>query len=290
MEPASRPEEQPAEMVGVRSVEHLVGQRDLALRYYREAFELLEKAKEAVEEVRDVWIPISISDRSFYDVDDAVEIARKRIDGSLWSQLLREYGYDRYMDADSVREFERQAADDPQEVTINSVHTTLAELRDRSPQLFRRGIVNVFRRLDNRYVSNKSYALNRRIILGGVVKGPGLIPGLDYHARRRLMDLDRIMHMVDGRKQPTDERQQLDRLLTARLKQGKTTAQTNYYKIRMFQNGNMHITLLRDDLIDRINQILAEEYGAVLADDSRAGEGIHAKATIRKPSVGGGQQ
>jgi len=42
----------------------------------------------------------------------------------------------------------------------------------------------------------------------------------------------------------------------------------NRIKIRAFENGNLHLWFLDQDLLDGVNRVIAEHYGAALGRDA----------------------
>jgi predicted RNA methylase len=45
-------------------------------------------------------------------------------------------------------------------------------------------------------------------------------------------------------------------------------ASSDYFRVKAFKNGNLHVWFLRDDLVEKVNQLLADYYGAALGDAS----------------------
>jgi len=70
----------------------------------------------------------------------------------------------------------------------------------------------------------------------------------------RDMSVDKLSNVVDRFKRAGE----------AEVSEGPLT-------LRWFRNGNLHIWINDETLIDRINEIIAEHYGATLANGRRAG-------------------
>jgi type I restriction-modification system DNA methylase subunit len=53
---------------------------------------------------------------------------------------------------------------------------------------------------------------------------------------------------------------------------GQGEHHSEYFLIRCYKNGNLHIWLRRDDLVDRVNQLLGEYYGAPIPEERQPDE------------------
>jgi hypothetical protein len=275
----------PSQLVGKDSIEDIVADRDRALEHLEKGLREIEEYEKLSKARSGSSVSIEVGDESigYGKIDAMLDLARKDIDSRLWRKLLGMSGYKSLMDAKAIAEFEEQMREAPHELTAENVYATLEGLRSMSPQLFTRGVVNVFRQLQSSYRSNKSFRVNERIIyyLGGPY---------DYYCNARdneLNDVDRVFHLLDGRDPPTEYGHRLAYVVRESARARKGHVETNYYKLKIFRNGNLHIYFKRRDLLDKVNKLIAQECGEVLADDSSAKEGVHAKATIRKPGAGG---
>lgn len=50
----------------------------------------------------------------------------------------------------------------------------------------------------------------------------------------------------------------------------QTEVETDYFKVRIFKNGNAHLWFTRKDLVAKVNKLIGEYYGEVLADGRTA--------------------
>lgn len=81
-------------------------------------------------------------------------------------------------------------------------------------------------------------------------------------------DMDRLMHVLDGKK-PPEAGDASDQIGCAHAKK-EATCTTGYFECRMFRgNGNLHIKFRRPELVDKVNRILAKHYGETLPDDRK---------------------
>lgn len=64
---------------------------------------------------------------------------------------------------------------------------------------------------------------------------------------------------MDSRPEP-DHRDGMYHQLTQAIAESRQEFETDYIKMRWFQNGNGHMTFKRRGLVDRINQIIAKRF------------------------------
>ena len=90
------------------------------------------------------------------------------------------------------------------------------------------------------------------------------IGGLSHTLQPHLTALDNIMHLLDGKGQVKGYSGPLVDAITSANHNKQQSASTDYFHAKWFLNGNMHLEFLRQDLLDKFNEIcgtnrLAEE-------------------------------
>jgi hypothetical protein len=277
----------PSQLVGKDSVEDFVADRDRVLEHLKKGIREMRTAMKLAYDRGHEFMSVEVGDCDLRFASDEKVIAsvRKELDSAIWQRLLEKSGYKSMLDAKAIDDLDRQMREEPHELTVENVYATLDGLRAMSPDLFSRGVVNVFRQLRREYYSNKSFRVNERIIFH-----LGSPSGYVYtRAANELDDVDRVFHLLDGRQPPEEYKHRLSQVVRQAWDDGKGQVETNYYKLKLYQNGNLHIYFKRRDLLDKVNQLIAKECGPVLADDSNAKEGVHAEATIRPGQPRGGE-
>lgn len=112
------------------------------------------------------------------------------------------------------------------------------------------------------YKTNQQHAfkLEKKLIKGYAFRtwsygGTTSIGGMNQDTQKHLCALDNIMHLLDGKGQvkgwcgPA-----VDAINTANQNR-IMSAETDYFKIKWFNNGNMHLEFKRLDLLDKFNEI-----------------------------------
>lgn len=190
-----------------------------------------------------------------HNPDRAKQNLRRALDVAVWRGLMELTGFNRLMDATAREAFERQLqGDNVPEISDSNVRATFAQLFEDSDTIFKRGIATAFSRLDRRFKSHDGFKIGARVIITGVCG----FWNLTNRARDVLVDIERAFAVLDGQAPDAE-------FLPWRLDPSQTY-ETRYFRVRTFQNGNAHLWMVRDDLVDKVNRLLASYYGEVLPD------------------------
>jgi len=191
------------------------------------------------------------------------------IDARLWRQAFNLTGFMQLMDRQALAEFNTQNTKEPAAFTIENVRATFLSLFQDADEMFARGLVNTFRRLNRYYKTNdQAFKLERKAILTHIFQvrcTRGLEVNYGAHATGTLNDLDRVFHVLDGQKHAE---RRLETALNASFERsGPWVYEDSYFQIKGFRNGNAHILFKRDDLLEKANRVIHNYYdGRALAE------------------------
>lgn len=235
--------------------------RDKALRLIDEARRCTDLAKSLLDQHGSYLMPNSAHLR-----DDAKRI-RAELDASLWRRAFDLTGFKQIMDAEAVAAFDKGLHPSPPEFTDGNIRATFMDLHARSGEMFRRGIVNVFRYLSDDYKTNakEPFRIGRKVVMIYMVC-PSFKRGLQLRygsgcGGDRLGDIDRIIKTLDGKQFKPRE---LEYAMNAAFDKSEVF-EDDYYRAKAFKNGNLHLEFKRADLLDGLNEQIAEHYGNALA-------------------------
>lgn len=222
-----------------------------------------------------ITLPPGVMDRSQDDKykalfgnfqrEKSLEMFRRHTDARIWAYLLEVTNMRRLMDAKAYEDFARDLATSVPEVSEDNVHATFEALLGDAHLIFARGLARTFSNLDRRFKSHDGFKIGSRIILPNVISEWG---GWNYNHRRanEIADVERTFAVLDGKTpEPGLLRKAIDE---SRAGWGRRqgVAETPYFRVRTFMNGNAHLWFTRDDLVEKANLVLADYYGAVLPD------------------------
>lgn len=236
----------------------LLQARQDALRLLNDARQLTTMAKDLLDRHGRYLMPHNGQLR------DSAERVQAELDASMWRRAFDLTGFKQLMDAQAVAEFERSLTPRPPEFTEANIRSTFIELHGSAKEMFRRGVVNVFRYLSDDYKTNANepFRIGRKVVMTYMANkafGGGL--ELNYGgARDKLNDIDRVVRTLGGM---TFTSGALPIAVNQALKLNQVY-QCELYRAKGFQNGNLHFEFMRPDLLDMVNEQIAEHYGNAL--------------------------
>jgi hypothetical protein len=202
---------------------------------------------------------------------DAQQI-RRELDASMWRRALDLTGFKQLMDAEAAAAFEKGLSPNPPEFTEGTIRATFLDLRMKAEPMFRRGVFNVFRYLSDDYRTNQKepFRIGRKVIMSSMIsEGYSTRGGLRVshgYASDKLNDLDRVFTTLDSK--PFQARSLESAMAVAFEKM--EVFENEYYRAKAFRNGNLHMEFKRQDLLDKVNEQIAEFYADGALPDARA--------------------
>jgi hypothetical protein len=204
--------------------------------------------------------------------DDQAKV-RRELDDSMWRRAFDMTGFKQLMDAEAVADFEKSLSPTPPEFTEATIRATFIDLRMNAVSMFRRGVFNVFRNLSDDYRTNarEPFRIGRKVVMSSMVgssykKGGHLRINYGTYASDKLNDLDRVFQTLDGKVfQPHTLRSAMDLAF-----EQNEIFESSYYRAKAFKNGNLHLEFKRLDLLDKVNEEIAEFYADGALPDARA--------------------
>ncbi|WP_225776463.1 DUF4942 domain-containing protein [Pseudomonas sp. Marseille-Q5115] len=245
------------------TLQDLLRAREEALRLIADARRLTEMASSVLEPFGRYLLP-----RGAQLPEDEPDV-RHELDSGLWRRAFDLTGFKQLMDAQAVSEFEKGLSPKPPAFTEENIRATFIDLRLKASDMFRRGIFNVFRYLSDDYRTNASepFRIGRKVVMSGMVSSSfkrGLCIWYD-RAADQLNDIDRVFLTLD--KQPFQPRA-LESSMNAAF-EGLEVFENAYYRARAFKNGNLHLEFKRLDLLEKVNEQIAEFYADGALPDGR---------------------
>ncbi len=285
----------PTALIPWNTIERMVALRDEALRKYEIAHDALTAAQTAIGDARAAGAAASMRvnsynfhthgdrrERNFLCNLDVAEreaflaAARRLTDTGVWAQIVELTELETVMDKEEKDKLRAALVEDPPEVTVENVYATLERFVAEADTIWKRGLANCFSRLDRRFRSHTGWKIGSRVIVDRAFDDWGHWSFSSNH-KDTVLDVERVFFLLDGRTQPPHYAgiiAQIDdvRSRGPRLSAFQSVIETEYFRVRVYKNGNLHLWFRRDDLVRKANLLLAEYYGEVLADDGDQGD------------------
>lgn len=238
------------------TVADLIEARDQAVSKMLASRKLMEEAKKILETTGPYMFPLECHFENSHDR------ALTALDRRMWLRSFDITGFRQLMDTKAVEEFNRDLDKNTPEFNEGNIRATFLSLHQEAHGMFRRGIVNVFRFLSDGYRTNSKepFRIGDKVICDYMTTAWHGPLRVNYHntASNRLDDIDRVFKALDDQKFTP---RALEAAINAAWKDGDTLYEDEYFKIRGFKKGTMHIWFKRTDLLERVNELVAEEYG-----------------------------
>lgn len=238
-----------------RTVEEIVTKRNNAVKLYEDGHKLICMAMSE---------SALIDNRSLIYIRgmETPEKIKKDIDKATWRYVFKISGMEMLMNAKQKAEFENQIDKDAPEVTVETVKSTLFTQFSCKDQTFLDGMINTFSFLDKKYKSNKAFKFNKKVVFNGVSCRSGFWTYYDNNPQEMLIDLERIIYIINERRPPTRSEgissKLYDHLATA------SVVEMDYMRCKTFKNGNVHLEITCAGTLNKINDLIAEYYGGGL--------------------------
>ncbi|WP_291333636.1 DUF4942 domain-containing protein [Desulfovibrio sp.] len=275
------------ELIRRATVAELEGHRNKALDLFAQAFDLLEQARRFARDAapsiqgvcsfddaaRDALAPRYAGYHETERRDRFLTSMRRNVDAGVWTHLLNATELEKLMDKKARDQFREQLRQDPPPATVENCYATMQSLMGDADMIFRRGIAEVFSNLDRRFRSHDGFKIGSRIVLTRVFNEHGSWNHWTRHDDS-LRDVERVFSVLDGKQQP-DRLAGIIGAVDGRRRLGNPTAytaETEYFRIKVFLNGNAHLHFKRNDLVREVNKLLGEYYGDVLGASADVAE------------------
>lgn len=273
------------ELVPRATIDQIEANRSRTLDLYAQAFDLVREAHVAAGQAapRNVYdLPVLTYRGGHPEGERAafLEGVRKTVDRSVWNYLLISTGLDKLMDKTAREDFRAQCEKDPPPATADNCYATMSALMGDADLIFKRGVATAFSRLDRRFRSHDGFKVGARMVLANCF---GLDGWWNHWAKHdeTLIDVERAMYLLDGKAPPERDGGIVGAVKLAKAEfpgfaAANFEAETDYFRAKVFKNGNLHLWFKRDDLLDRVNLLLADYYGATLGAGADVADKPHA--------------
>jgi len=255
------------EMILSTDIQRLVDVRNAIVSQIEAAMSAFQEAERLSREVGlgDFlhWMNDRVWHAMKYD-HDAGHLICREIDRIGWRRLMDESGMISLMDARAREEWNRQVYDgDVPELSLENILATFKDLHGRKDELFERGVIEAFKALSWDYKTHSPVCFGKKIIMNHAVnywEDYGF--RVEHTVIHRLDDLERIFHLLDGRPAP-EARHVISMKLSHFMMDHRgfnRYLEHPYFDLKWFKKGSLHVVFKREDLVGKMNRILAKHF------------------------------
>jgi len=279
-------------LVPLETVDQLVNKRKAALAAFQESHARLIDAQEALAKANGLLHGISPQSGDSYNrhtrdneefyirpikvLDEADYMAKVEFITSvnLWAKLIEHTELESIMNRRQKDELRQALITDPPEPTVENIFATLQARFASLNHTLQEGIADAFTALDRRFRSNDTFKFKHRIVLDNALSQFG---GWNHGWRYddTLMDVERIFRFMED--MPPLPRQLSIVAAVEDATRGsystglrQTVIETEYFRVRTWKNGNLHLYFTRKDLLAKVNKALGDFYGNPIPEEREA--------------------
>ena len=184
----------------------------------------------------------------------------------VWRHIVSVTGFQKLVSRQRVKEFDRSCeSGDLPDITEFEVRDFVKTIIGNSTTLAKETVEEVFAFLTpGKYRHNNlktnagkaAWKVGKKVILPSTLGGIGLYlrPHINIYYEDELIQLDRVFHLLDGAGIPDGYKSPLVDAINT-IGEFGVMGETDYFRFRCFQNGNLHLWFKRADLVEKLNLI-----------------------------------
>ncbi|WP_431221635.1 DUF4942 domain-containing protein [Serratia sp. L9] len=200
--------------------------------------------------------------------ETAMSVITRNLDRDIWRDLMKKSGMFAIMDAQARDQWYRNLENkDLPAISEESIYSTFEQLHRDKGEVFERGVINVFKSLSWHYKTNSPCRFGKKVIVSNLVSYNQWGFTLNHSYRRdQLADLERMLHLLDGKPLP-DNRSDLTARLYEHIRANPQMAKVyedEYFSIKYFMKGSAHLTFRKPGLVEKMNDIVAKNFPEML--------------------------
>ena len=259
------------EIINPKTASELVSAYEQAGRDIAAGYALLQKAKDDLKVAfgENCYMePIDRQCDSYKVAENTVHIMDK-IRRRAWSRIIDMIGIKKLLSSSRADELSKTIESGKMpELTVPEIYRMLEDLQGSAKNLLTEAVQEVYDYLRcgkgtpwHEYKTNTKNArfeVKDKVILTGTVHNNfngGYSVNYGQYSETKLVALDKVFYALDGKGVPGGYRSPIvDAINTTKTGQG----QTDYFDFKVYQNGNLHLTFRRPDLVKQLNAIAAD--------------------------------
>lgn len=182
----------------------------------------------------------------------------KKMDAQAWGYLLEKSGFKTFMDTKSKNDWDDKIKlYQTPSLTVENIERVLKEIYDSRQEMFEREVESFYRSMSWDLTKKEPILLGKKII-----KNPGNC-GRNNLYKPNITMIDRMVNAfakMDGKPEINHTENFSYWVHCAPNDKLQHGAWTDYISVKLFNNNNAHITLLRSDLVEMMNDLIRRRF------------------------------
>jgi hypothetical protein len=228
------------------------------------ACDLLEKSRKILSELTsDKYTSLLHRQFSDYDIDGSFTKSKAQIKQQVWRYLFDLSNLRDFMSIKEREKLSKQLYSDDisqlPEPDLKTIFDTFNTLAGNTDKMVIDAAKEVFEWLrsgtwDN-YKTNKKFQIGPKVIKEWCMDNsyPRFLR-INYRREANIKALENVFSMLDG-KGVNHYPEDIITRINAAGKENQSTIEDDYFKLKWYKNGNLHVEFKRADLLERLNQI-----------------------------------
>lgn len=230
-----------------KTMEELVQDRDAAVSLVRTGCKAIGQADDKLKSNGSYGLGVG------YNLSESGLI--HKIDSEFWRLSFKRTGMTQIMDARATRELQQSLEKNPPAFNMANIESQYLTMYQDADMMFRRGIYEVFSRLDWNYRTNANepYQLSAKNIVCYMFDTWTAERGrisLNYDKSAMVNDIDRCMKVLSGRKHHPHE---LETKINSAMQERPWIYDDDDIQLKGFKNGNGHLLIKDPKMVEKLN-------------------------------------
>ena len=192
----------------------------------------------------------------FDNIEDVLDCLLRDV----WDSLIDRMEIRGLLSVAKAKELDEQIKrGDLPELTVENALAMGQQMHEQLPDMMQDAVREVFAWLRPRrshYKSNSEYEIPKRVIRESMVEWSLGHWGLHWYGHEpQLRALENVFRMLDGKGTSKGWQADITQAIKACTDRERGEAETEYFRLRMFHNGNLHIHMKRLDLLQELNRV-----------------------------------
>lgn len=250
-----------SELVAPKTVSHMIDAYNVEIENVKAAYKLLDEAEANLNSafgVGGMYRHFSTLPRSYAPNGRTVDDVMETLHRQAWSNIINLMKVRQHMSSKRVDELDENLNHGVlPDLTEQNVFNMFAAFVTNTNGIVEELVKEAFTSLmpasyyRKNYKTNKKKAIGKKVILANYIDFSWRMAQVSHWRRQSITVIDKVFHLLDGKSLNDSYVSPLCDMIAS----GNLEGETEYFRYRCYQNGNLHLEFKRIDLVNEINRI-----------------------------------